>query len=31
VNFETKGAVGPLLDSGECHDSEISHVPMPLH
>ena len=24
VNFEPKGAVGPLLDSGECHDPEVS-------
>jgi hypothetical protein len=24
VNLEPKGAVGPLLDSGECHDPEIS-------
>ena len=24
VNLEPKGAVGPLLDSGECHDPEVS-------
>jgi hypothetical protein len=31
VNLEPKGAVGPLLDSGECHDSEISHQPKCCH